>query len=115
MNNKIAEISTQDAGIRQMINLRFLDQDNSTGVITVPLAPCTYSNILQDVWRQVLHAAPSAQPGSLSKYQRYVYREIDSEVPVVWTTCLTNESVTYADVVDKVSDSIVRKDESFNG
>lgn len=113
VTKKVSQIPMQDGGIRKMIHFRYSNHNHSVCAITVPLAPCTYSNTLGDLWLIAAATVPSAKPGTLSKFQNYVYRNrvgskvtIESEMPVVWTTCLTNDSVTYADVVDKVGERI---------
>jgi hypothetical protein len=114
-NKKVSQMPMQDGAIRKMIDFHWpnlgKDDNNTAGAITVPLAPCTYSDVLGDLWLDVALATPGAQGGLLSKFRNYKYRDrvgskitIPSEMPVVWTTCLTNDLVTYADVVDKVAE-----------
>lgn len=108
LNKHLAWISMQDSMTRKMVNVLY--RNSSGAAISPPLAPCRYSDLLEGIWRSAAYHAPSAQPGRVSKAQNFKYRRrngtrvtIESEIPVVWTTCLANVSVSYANLSDQVS------------
>lgn len=108
LNKHLGWISMQDGMTRKMVNVMF--KSDSGAAISPPLAPCLYSDLLEGLWRSAAYHAPSAQPGRVSKAQNFKYRrrngtrvDIESEIPVVWTACLANVSVSYANLSDQVS------------
>ena len=82
----------------------------SAATFGVVVAPCNYAQNLASLWNIAALNAKIAKPGSLSKWANLQYRapggptaSIRSQLPVVRTTCLTNNSVTFANIVNEVS------------
>ena len=98
----------QDGSVERNILLLYYTLGAAAFGVTV--APCIYAEVLAELWKTAIFHAPSAKPNSLSKSANLQYRSrdgttasINSELPVVRTTCLTNDSVTFADIIDKAS------------
>lgn len=102
---RIHSIPISGGLVERNINYRYYPL--SIAAWGVSLAACTYTELLGQVWLDAIMWANTA--GGLSKHTNLRFRKagasvisIDSEIPVARTTCFTNASVRFADVVDKV-------------
>lgn len=103
------QIPIQDGKIGRVINLGWYPA-LSVAAFGVSVAPCTYAELLSAAWRYAILNAPIALSTPISKYSNLQYRardgtttSMDSQLPVVHTTCLKNMSAVFADVVGEVN------------
>lgn len=105
----LGTIHIQDGVVERDISLHFYPLGVAAyGII---MAPCLYAEVLSAVWRAAIFNAKSAQPRTLKKSANLRYRakggstsSMNSTLPVVRTTCFTNNSVSFADIVNQVGD-----------
>ena len=108
LTSQISHIEIQDGIFGRSMILQY--SSLSCAVYGLTYAACLYGNMLAGVWKDAIINARSATPWSLSKYANLQFRNrggtttsIKSEIPVVRTTCLTNDSVYFAEIVNEVN------------
>jgi hypothetical protein len=89
-------------------NIRIGLYSGGSAAYGVSFAPCIYAQNLAGLWGFAIFN--NAAPGSLSKLSNLQYRvkegttvSMNSSLPIVRTTCFTNDTVTYSDIVNEVS------------
>lgn len=98
----------QDQQFQRNMHINHLP--NSAAAFGVALVPSSDCDSLYHAWNWAKSHAKTAKAGSISKYANLRYRDqdrttasIDSQIPVVRTSCFANSSVNFADIVNKVS------------
>lgn len=110
LTGNLAEIPVQDGEIQRSMRLKFYGSP-SAAVFGISLAPCSYAQLLQYIWWNAGSRASGANPNALTRTANIRYRaygttiSMNSQIPVVRTSCLTtltNDSVVYASLGNKV-------------
>lgn len=98
----------QDGLVRRNIYVQYYSL--SAAAFGVSLSPLLYSRVINWIFRIAMFNAKSAKTGTLLRLSNLKTRKkegtatsINSQIPVVRTTCLTNQSVNFADIVNQVS------------
>lgn len=107
-DGQLQTILIQDGNIERDINLRYYSL--SAAAFGVTLAPCSYAQLLSQAWYMATITPSKGSLGPLSKSANIRYRKtggtttsMNGQLPVARTTCLTNDTVNFADIVNTVS------------